>query len=60
MDKYYLAALHMAEGIGNAGLQKLVSFFGSAKNAWFSERKSLVSSRLFSEIICNILLDHRV
>ncbi|MGI6092482.1 MAG: DNA-protecting protein DprA [Veillonellaceae bacterium] len=59
MDKYYLAAFHMVEGIGNAGLQRLVDFFGGAKNAWFADRKSLFSSRLFSDTICNNLLDHR-
>lgn len=59
MDKYYLAAFHMADGIGNAGLQKLVGFFGSAEKAWLADRKSLFSSRLFSDTICNNLLDHR-
>lgn len=59
MEKYYMAAFHLVEGIGSATLVKLVNFFGSAQNAWIADRNCLISSRLLSETVCNNLISHR-
>ncbi|MBE8951263.1 MAG: DNA-protecting protein DprA [Quinella sp. 3Q1] len=41
MDKYYMAAMGGAEGLGNKSIARLVKFFGSAKAAWFAEAGEL-------------------
>ncbi|MBR7025125.1 MAG: DNA-processing protein DprA [Selenomonadaceae bacterium] len=41
MDKYFMAALGGAEGLGNKSIELLVKFFGSAKAAWFAETGDL-------------------
>ncbi|MPL63286.1 hypothetical protein SDC9_08908 [bioreactor metagenome] len=59
MERYYLAALHMVDGIGSISLQKLVGFFGSAKAVWMADRQQILSCRLLNDAICNNLLNHR-
>jgi DNA processing protein len=47
MEKIYLAALQMVSGIGNARLRGLVSFFGSAQQAWLADKRDFISMRMF-------------
>lgn len=44
MEKYYMAALGGAEGIGNKSIALLVKFFGSAKAAWSADVAELMKS----------------
>jgi len=44
LDKYYMAAMGGAEGLGNKSIGLLVKYFGSAKNAWFAESADLFNS----------------
>ena len=44
MDKYYMAAMGGAEGLGNKSIERLVNYFGSAKNAWFADATYLFKS----------------
>ena len=39
MEKYYLAALQMADGIGCMQLSRLLMLFGTAKAVWQEERR---------------------
>ena len=57
--KIYLAALQMVSGIGNVRLKGLVSFFGSAQQAWLANRQDLFLSGYLDEVIYNKLLIHR-
>ena len=41
MEKYFMAAMGGAEGLGNKSIELLVKFFGSAKAAWFAEAGDL-------------------
>ena len=41
LDKYYMAAMGGAEGLGNKSIELLVKFFGTAKAAWFAETGDL-------------------
>lgn len=59
MEKIYLAALQMVSGIGNTRLKGLVSFFGSAQQAWLANKQDLFLSGYLDEIIYNKLLIHR-
>lgn len=59
MEKIYLAALQMVSGIGNARLKGLVSFFGSAQQAWQANRRDLFLCGCLDETIYNKLLIHR-
>jgi DNA processing protein len=59
MEKIYLAALLMVSGIGNAHLKSLVSFFGSAEQAWLANRRDLFLCGCLDETIYNKLLIHR-
>lgn len=56
MEKGYLAALQMVPGIGTAKLRKLVSFFGSARQAWQADRRDLFLSGYLQEANCNELV----
>lgn len=44
MEKYYMAAMGGAEGLGNKSIDYLVQAFGSAKAAWFAETSELINS----------------
>ena len=44
MDKFYMAAIGGAEGLGNKSIELLVKFFGSAKAAWFADAADLWKS----------------
>ncbi|MDF2635805.1 MAG: protecting protein DprA [Pelosinus sp.] len=59
MEKIYLAALQMVSGIGNARLKGLVSFFGSAQQAWTANKRELFTCGYLDETIYNKLLIHR-
>jgi DNA processing protein len=59
MEKIYLAALQMVSGIGNARLKGLISFFGSAQQAWLASKRDLFLSGCLDETIYNKLLIHR-
>lgn len=49
----------MVAGIGGASIQKLISFFGCAQEAWLANKEELISSRLLNETGCNNLIHHR-
>lgn len=59
MDRYYLAAIHLIEGIGSISLQKLLDHFGSAEDVWFADNQQIISSHILSESVCNNLIKHR-
>lgn len=59
MEKIYLAALQMVSGIGNSRLRSLVSFFGSAEQAWHAKQHDLSSCGILDESIFNKLIIHR-
>ncbi|CUH96073.1 hypothetical protein P22_2161 [Propionispora sp. 2/2-37] len=59
MNKLYLAALQMIPGIGTVKLKKLVSFFGSAQQAWQAGRRDLLLCKCLDEQTCNIFLEQR-
>jgi DNA processing protein len=59
MEKIYLAALQMVAGIGNVRLKGLVSFFGSAQQAWLANKRDLFLCGHLDETIYNKLLIHR-
>lgn len=59
MEKIYLAALQMVSGIGNARLRSLVSFFGSAEQAWHANQHDLSLCGVLDESIFNKLIIHR-
>ena len=44
MEKYYMAAMGGADGLGNKSIELLVKFFGSAKTAWFADVADLLRS----------------
>ena len=44
MEKYFMAALGGAEGLGNKSIALLVKFFGSAQSAWSAEVADLFKS----------------
>ena len=44
MEKFYMAAMGGADGLGNKSIALLVKFFGSAKAAWFAEADDLLKS----------------
>lgn len=41
-DKFFMAAISSAGGVGNKTLATLVNFFGSAKTAWLAEDADLI------------------
>lgn len=59
MERFYLAALQMISGIGNARLRKLLDFFGSAQQVWRASQQEIVLSRCLDEATCNKLLHNR-
>ncbi len=59
MSKLYLAALQMVSGIGSARLTSLVSYFGSAQQAWQASRRDLFLSGCLDEATYTNLLLHR-
>lgn len=44
MEKYFMAAMGGADGLGNKSIEALVKFFGSAKSAWHAETGDLLNS----------------
>jgi len=44
MEKYFMAALGGAEGLGNKSITHLVKIFGSAKAVWFADVADLVKT----------------
>ena len=44
MEKYYMAAMGGAEGMGNRSIEILVKYFGSAKAAWKADVADLMES----------------
>ncbi len=56
MENFYLAALQMVEGIGNARLRTLVSYFGSAQQAWKADRRDLFLCGCIDEMILHKLM----
>lgn len=46
MEKYYMAAMGGAEGLGNKSIEALVKYFGSAKAAWFAEAGDLFKTNV--------------
>ena len=44
MEKYYMAAMGGADGLGNKSIALLVKFFGSAKAAWSADVADLLNS----------------
>ena len=44
MEKYFMAAMGGANGLGNKSIETLVKVFGSAKAAWFAEVVDLMKS----------------
>ena len=44
MDKFYMAAMGGADGLGNKSIEILVKFFGSAKTAWEADTVDLWKS----------------
>lgn len=44
MDKYFMAALGGADGLGNKSVELLVNYFGGAKTAWSAEAFDLRKS----------------
>ena len=59
MEKIYLAALQMVAGIGRAHLTSLVSFFGSAQQAWQASKRDLFLCRCLDDVLYNKLLIHQ-
>lgn len=41
-EKFFMAAISSAEGVGNKTVAALINFFGSAKTAWFAEDADLI------------------
>ena len=46
VEKYYMAAMGGAEGLGNKSIEILVNFFGSAKAAWSAETAELFKTNV--------------
>ncbi|MBQ3452322.1 MAG: DNA-processing protein DprA, partial [Selenomonadaceae bacterium] len=46
VEKYYMAAMGGADGLGNKSIENLVKFFGSAKAAWFAEAGDLFKTNV--------------
>lgn len=44
MEKYFIAAIGDAPGVGSKSIASLVKFFGSAPGAWFAETDDLIRS----------------
>lgn len=44
MEKYYMAAMGGADGLGNKSIAQLIKYFGSAKEAWFAKEADLLNS----------------
>ena len=44
MEKYYMAAMGGADGLGNKSIELLVKYFGSAKDAWHADVADLLNS----------------
>ncbi|WP_196604754.1 DNA-processing protein DprA [Pectinatus haikarae] len=59
MEKYFLAALQMVSGIGNASLKRIVDYFGSAVNAWNASDNDIEASKTLAEPLCKKLFRHR-
>lgn len=59
MEKYYLAALQMVDGIGSVSINRLTGFFGSAEQVWQAHRNDLALCGVFTEKVCNNLFNHR-
>lgn len=59
MEKYYLAALKMVEGIGNVSLHKLINFFCGAEQIWHAKKNDLRLCGILNEKVCNNLFRHR-
>lgn len=59
MERYYWAALQTVPGLGNARLNSLVAFFGSARQAWQAPRRDLFLCGFVDETAGNNLLAQR-
>ena len=46
MEKYYMAAMGGAEGLGNKSIELLIKHFGSAKDAWFAKEADLLRTNV--------------
>ena len=49
MEKYYMAAMGGADGLGNKSISLLVEYFGSAQAAWTADVADLVKAELTEE-----------
>ena len=59
VEKYYMASLGGAEGLGNKSISLLVKFFGNAKAAWFAEAGDLLASGVRKNAI-GALIEFRI
>jgi DNA processing protein len=59
VERYYQAGLTMVPGMGNAMLNSLVAFFGSARLAWMAARRDLFLCGCLTEGVANNLLAQR-
>lgn len=58
-DRYYWSALQTVPGLGNARLNSLVAYFGSARQAWQAPWRDLFLSACLEEDLCNKLVGQR-
>lgn len=56
MENIYLAALQMVQGIGSVKIKKLVSYFGSAQEAWKAQRRDLFLCGCLEETVLHNLI----
>ncbi len=59
VEKYFMAAMGGANGLGAKSIKQLVEFFGSAKNAWFAEDADLYDVNLRNKKGIGIFIDFR-
>jgi DNA processing protein len=58
-DKYFWSSLQTVPGLGNARLNSLVAYFGSARQAWQATWRDLFLSACLEEELCNKLVAQR-
>ena len=59
MERYYWAALQIVPGINTSRIKSLVSYFGSARQAWQALRRDLFVCGILEDRVCNNLILQR-
>ena len=55
MEKYYIAVISAAKGLGSARIRKLVQIFGSAKDVWTAEQGDIEKAGLPKDALQSFL-----